>query len=167
MATRRTRSLNPAIPTGEVIADFTKYQDAVEFVDRLVANEFPAQLVSIIGSDLRTVEQLRGKLGYGRIALSGLITGSWVGLLFGLLFGSSDPTEAALASNIGAGIVIGAGVGMLLNVIRFSLAKSKRTFISTSQVVANRYDVLVPAEQSEQAKKASLVKAPVKKSSAS
>ena len=167
MASRRTRSLTPAIPSGETIADFTKYQDAVDYVDRLVANEFPAQLIAIVGSDLRTVEQLRGKLGYGRIALSGFVTGSWIGLLFGLIFGNAEATETVLVNNIGAGIVIGAGVGMLINIIRFSLAKKKRSFISVSSVVANRYEILVPSEKSEEAKKASLAKPPVKKTSAS
>jgi hypothetical protein len=50
--------------------------------------------------------------------------------------------------------VIGAGVGMLLNVIRFSMTRNKRSFISAQAVVAKKYDVIVPTGQLADAKKA-------------
>jgi len=143
-----------ALPEGEVVGQFKNYREAVKVVEQLVENGFPARLISIIGSDLKTVETLKGKLGYGRVALSGAVTGSWIGLFFGLIFGATSTTEQVVITNLSAGIVIGAGVGMMLNVIRFSLTKNKRSFISAQAVVAKKYDVVVPTGQLTEAKKA-------------
>ena len=148
------RNSPSAVPEGEVVGQFKNYREAVNVVEQLVESGFPARLISIIGSDLKTVETLKGKLGYGRVALSGAVTGSWIGLFFGLLFGATSTTEQVVLTNLSAGIVIGAGVGMLLNVIRFSLTKNKRSFISAQAVVAKKYDVIVPTGQLADAKKA-------------
>ena len=43
---------------------------------------------------------------------------------------------------------------MLFQVIRFSLTKNKRNFVSTSQIVATKYEVLVPSELVSQANSA-------------
>jgi hypothetical protein len=121
----------------------------------MIENNFPARSVSIVGTDLKTVESIKGKLGYGRVSLSGALTGSWLGMFFGLIFGASGAgTEAVLLTNVAAGVVIGAGIGMLINVIRFSLTKNRRGFISGQMVVAKKYEVVVPSEQLELAKKA-------------
>jgi hypothetical protein len=155
----------PKLPEGKSLAQFTDYKAAVSFVENLIENDFPANAVSIVGTDLRTVEKVRGKLGYGRVALSGMFTGSWVGMFFGLLLGaSSTVTEQDLLGNIGAGIVIGAGIGMLINVIRFSMTKNRRGFISAQAVVAKKYEVFVPTELLETAKSASAKKPETKNS---
>ena len=145
----------PGIPAGEVLAGFSKYADALQLVEKLVENDFPAKSISIVGTDLKSVELIRGKLGYGRVSISGAVTGTWIGLFLGLILGGgAESTEAQLVSNIGAGIVIGAGIGMLFNIIRFSLTKNKRNFISTQSVVAKKYEVIVPTELLANAKTA-------------
>jgi hypothetical protein len=147
MASRNSRNLPPVLPQGEVIADFPKYEDAVAYVEKLVAGDFPAGLIAIVGSDLRSVERVRGKMSYARVALSGAVTGSWLGLLYGLFFGGSADTSSVqgfATSGLGSSIFIGAGLGMLFQVIRFSLARSKRGFISQSTFVASKYQVQVP-----------------------
>jgi hypothetical protein len=148
------RNQPASIPEGEVLAQFSNYREAVKTVEQLVENGFPPSLISIIGSDLKTVEVLKGKLGYGRVALSGAVTGSWIGLFFGLLFGATSAAEQVVITNLMAGIVIGAGVGMLINVIRFSMTKNKRSFISGQSVVAKKYDLVVPMGSLSDAKKA-------------
>jgi hypothetical protein len=42
--------------------------------------------------------------------------------------------------------LVGAGFGMLFQVLRYSLSKTKRGFASSSQVIAKKYEVLVPSE---------------------
>jgi len=154
---RSMRNAAPAIPQGEVIAEFLDYALAVDFVENLVKNDFPAAQIAIVGSDLRTVERLRGKLSYGRIALGGATTGAWMGLIIGLLFGAPtgtdpvDPNQFTGIESTFSAVLIGAGLGMLFNVIRFSLAKRKRGFISTSSVVASKYAVQVPSDLANQA----------------
>jgi len=145
---RSSRMLPPAMPQGEVIADFLQYEDAVAYVEKLVEGNFPAGLIAIVGSDLRSVERVRGKLSYARIALNGAITGSWLGLFYGLFFGGNPDTSSVTGfatSAIGSAIFIGAGLGMLFQVIRFSLTKRKRGFISQSTFVAKKYEVQVPS----------------------
>ncbi len=156
---------------GSSLASFTDYKQAVSYVEKLIENDFPAKLVSIIGTDLKTVEIIKGKLGYGRVSISGAITGSWLGLFFGLIFGvTGTATEQLLLTNVLAGIIIGSGLGMLLNILRFSVTKNRRGFISGQSVIAKKYEVIVPNAQVKLAKKAASAgsakaKKPAKKSS--
>lgn len=156
---------------GSSLASFTDYKQAVSFVEKLIENDFPAKLVSIIGTDLKTVETIKGKLGYGRVSLSGAITGSWLGMFFALIFGfTGTGNEQVLVSNVLAGIIIGAGIGMLINIVRFSVTKNRRGFISGQAVIAKKYEVVVPNDQLQLAKKAASAKSnktvkPAKKSS--
>mgnify|MGYP000090020010 CR=1 FL=1 len=155
--TKRTvRSQSPVMPQGEVIADFKQYPDALAYVDNLIKNNFPAGSVAIVGSDLRTVERIRGKINYARMAISGAVTGSWMGLAFGLIFGGSVDAAGAgvfpAAGSLGSSIVIGAGLGMLFNITRYGLSRNKRSFISQSSVVASKYQIQVPAGLADQAR---------------
>jgi hypothetical protein len=73
--------------------------------------------------------------------------GSWIGLLYGLLFGGTTDTTSAASiatSGLGSAIFIGAGLGMLFQVIRFSISRNKRGFLSQSTIIANKYQVQVP-----------------------
>lgn len=149
---RNQRIAQFAVPDGEVVAKFPDYAAAVDCVDQLIRHEFPAPMVAIVGSDLRSVERVKGKLSYGSVAFRGIITGSWLGLLVSL-FIPVNSTQAVGATT-GAAIVIGAGIGMLLNVLRFSLARNRHEFSSSTQVVAANYDVVVPHPMSQQAKNA-------------
>ncbi len=154
---KRTPRNQPAVmPQGEVIANFKQYNDALAFVDNLLKHNFPAGSVAIVGSDLRTVERIRGKVTYARLAIGGAVTGSWVGLAFGLIFGGGSATTQAelvnATSGVGQSVVIGAGLGMLFNVIRYSMSRNKRGFVSQSSVVASKYQVQVPAALADQAR---------------
>jgi hypothetical protein len=159
----RGRARETQIPQGEAVAEFDTYQQATKLVNKLVSNDFPPSLISIVGDDLKLVETIRGKLGYGRVALSGAITGSWIGLIFGLLFGvgfavDSSGEAVGQAQNFFSAVIIGAGIGMLFNIIRFSASKNRREFLSYPQTIAKSYRVVVPA--TELAKARSLVSIP-------
>lgn len=145
------------MPQGEVVAEFGQYQQAVDYVEKLVANSFPTGMIAIVGKDLRSVERVRGKLSYARVALNGAMSGSWLGLIVGWLFGSTIPgvdgTTGGTGSLISA-MVLGAGVGMLWGVLRLSLTRNKRNFISQQQIVASVYQVQVPMTLVEEARQA-------------
>ena len=142
------------MPKGQVIGKFTEYADAVAFVDTLINHGFPATQVAIVGKDLRSVERVRGKMTYGRIALSGAVTGSWLGLLLGLFFGTAPDAESTAAvGSAFSSVLIGAGIGMLFNILRFALAKNKRSFLSAQMPVASRYEVIVPDTEVAAARK--------------
>ena len=152
---RNARVLSLVVPEGETVANFNTYAAAVDCVDQLIRHDFPAPMVAIVGSDLRTVERVKGRLSYGRVAMQGLITGSWLGLLvsFFIPTGTTATGTASGASSLAA-IVIGAGIGMLINIIRFSVTRNRHEFTSGSAVVAASYDVVVPHPLADQAKKA-------------
>jgi hypothetical protein len=152
------RNLGPQIPTGHVLGEFSSYQEASAMVDRLVAGDFAANRISIIGKDPVLVEKVRSKLGYGRVVLSGAITGFWLGILIALLLGVGiEATPAGEVSynpqQFGAVLFVSAGIGMLINILRFATTKNRRGFLSTQMPVASRYQVLVPDQDAPAALK--------------
>jgi hypothetical protein len=136
---RNNRIQQFSVPEGEAVASFENYAAAVDCVDQLIRHDFPAPMVAIVGTDLRSVERVRGKLSYGTLAFRGLVTGSWLGLLVSMFV-----TTGSVGLTTGAAIVIGAGVGMLVNILRFSLSRNRHEFSSSTAVIASKYEVLVP-----------------------
>ncbi|MDG2496639.1 MAG: hypothetical protein P8M68_00440 [Aquiluna sp.] len=156
---KRSRGHTTSIPKGHSLGEFRTHGEATEFVNRLVAGEFKANKISIIGHDLVLVESVRTRLGYGRVALSGAITGFWLGLIFALLVGagietSADGSISYAPQEFIAVLVMAAGGGMLLNILRFVATKNKRGFISSQMPVAARYEVIVPEQDVVEARKA-------------
>lgn len=155
----RTKNSGPVIPRGHTLGEFKNYSDASALVTKLVQSDFPAGKVSIIGHDPVLVERVRSKLGYGRVALSGSVTGFWLGLLFALILGIgfSQAEEGEISyqpQQFAAVLIVAAGVGMLVNILRFSFAKNKRGYLSSALPVASRYEVIVPDADAATALKA-------------
>jgi len=140
--TRAQRGL-PVPPKGEPIARYDTYLDAQRAVDFLSDSHFPVQFVTIVGSDLRMVERVTGRLTYGRVALAGLLSGAWFGLFVGLVLSTFGGAPGAA---VPAALIIGAGFGILFGVISYALTGGRRDFTSTSQIVASEYQVLCLAE---------------------
>jgi hypothetical protein len=101
--------------------------------------------LAIIGSDLKTVERVTGKMTYGRAAGAGAATGAWFGLFGGILLfmiSTSPNFNYALAA-----ILIGAGFGTLFGIVTYTINRRRRDFTSTHQVIASSYQIIVPSEQ--------------------
>lgn len=149
MAKKNIRGLQGSIPNGSAVSEFNDYQGAVAYVERIILGDFPATSIAIVGTNLTSVERVRARISYGRVAASGAAAGVWLGLLIFILFAySSTPAteNPEPLFSLGSALLVGAGVGMLFQVIRFSLAKGKRGFASASQIVAGKYEVIVPSE---------------------
>lgn len=148
--TRATRvPTAPTLPKGEPVASYGTYLEAQRAVDHLADKQFPVQHVTIVGTDLRMVERVTGRLSYPRVALAGFASGAWFGLFVGLLlsmFGSAG------SSIMFAAILIGGAFGLLFSVITYSFTGGKRDFTSTSQIVAASYALLCGAEQANKAR---------------
>lgn len=145
-----------SIPRGHSLGEFRTHTEATEFVNRLVAGDFKANKVTILGHDLVMVEKVRSRLGYGRVAASGAMTGFWLGVIFALIIGAG--VDVGISGEINyvpqeflAVIVIAAGVGMLVNILRFLASKNKRGFLSSQMPVAAKYEVIVPEEDAAKA----------------
>ena len=139
----------PTLPQGEQIAVHSTYLDAQKAVEALSDKGFPVQQVTIVGTDLKMVERVTGRLTYPRVAVAGMASGAWFGLFVGLLLTMFSP-EGSVYSIVAA-IGIGAGFGLLFSVLSFSLTRGKRDFTSSSQIVASSYAVLCERETAGQA----------------
>ena len=139
----RRSPLLPVMPRGEVLGTYDTYLEAQHVVDKLAKADFDVRQLSIIGSDLKTIERVTGKLTYGRSALAGAATGAWLGLFAGsllFLFTSSPNLPYAFAV-----ILLGAGFGMLFGIVSYAINRRRRDYTSTHQVIATSYQVIAPA----------------------
>jgi len=146
----RNRILFPTLPRGEVVATFESYPQAQEAVDVLARADFPVDKVSIVGSDLKSVERVTGKLTWGRVALAGAASGAWLGIFFGLLLIIFSPS-VSLAFVLAA-LLIGAGFGMLWGIVSYAVNRRRRDFTSIQQVIATSYSVLVDSDLGNRAR---------------
>ncbi|WP_253202052.1 general stress protein [Subtercola sp. PAMC28395] len=147
----RNPRTTPRIPRGEVVETFETYEDAQQAVDVLARADFPVNQLAIIGSDLKTVENVTGKLSYGRAALAGAFSGAWMGLFFGLLLVIFSPNATSFGF-VAAAILIGAGFGMLFGIVSYTITRRRRDFTSTMQVVATSYSILADPEVANRAR---------------
>ncbi len=139
----------PTLPQGETVAQYGTYLEAQKAVDHLADNQFPVQTVSIVGSDLKTVERVLRRLSYPSVALGGFASGAWFGLFVGLVFTLFSPS--ALGIMIPA-ILFGGAFGLLFSIITYSFTRGRRDFQSTSQIVATSYAVMCASEHAGKAR---------------
>jgi hypothetical protein len=142
------------IPIGGLILDYPmllgtydKYEDAQKAVDYLSDNEFAVQNCMIIGTDLRQVERVTGRLTRGRVAGAGALSGMWMGLFVGLIFTLFDKASTLAVMST---VAFGAAFGIVWALLGYAATKGRRDFTSVSQVVATRYQVLVEHKFAEQ-----------------
>jgi hypothetical protein len=136
-----------------VIAYCDSYAEAQRTVDHLSDEGFPVERVSIVAEDLRFVEQVTGRRGYGQAALEGAGSGAVIGAFFGFflgLFSLIDPLVSALLVAV-YGLVFGAIVGAIMGLVFHALSGGRRDFSSVGGIEAGRYDVMVDEEVAEEA----------------
>ena len=141
----------PAPPPGRPIASYRDYLEAQRAVDFLSDEKFPVQHVSIVGTDLKMVERVTGRLTYGRVAVAGVFSGAYFGGFVGLLLGLFGGQGQQLGATLLFGVLIGAGFGMIFGVISFAATGGRRDFTSTSQIVAGEYAVWCADEHAVEA----------------
>ena len=117
------------------------YEEAQKAVDYLSDHEFPVQDVLIVGTDLKQLERVTGRLTTGRVIGAGALSGMWLGLFVGMIFALFDPSGFNLL-NVLATVVFGALFGAVWASVGYRLTRGQRDFTSVSQVVANKYEVL-------------------------
>jgi hypothetical protein len=140
-----------SLPVGEAVAEFETYPEAQAALERLAKAEFPIREVSIVGSGLKSVERVTGRLSYGRAAAAGAAGGAWFGLFFGLLLFLFTTTAQTFAL-VGAAVLIGAGFGMLFNIVVYTFSRRRRDYSSVSQVLASSYALIVAGPDADKAK---------------
>lgn len=144
-----TSSSGGVMPQGEEVASFATYPEAQRAVDALSDQGFPVQHLAIIGTDLRQVERITGRMSWGRAAMSGAMNGLWIGMFFGIIMsvaGSSGPRLSFWAC-----VLLGVLWGIVFQLFSYALTRGRRDFTSISQVVASRYSIIAAREVREAA----------------
>jgi hypothetical protein len=133
------------------VATYGTYAEAERAVDFLSDRGFPVERVAIVGTGLRTVEQVAGRLTTGRAALAGAGQGAMLGLLFGLLFGLFFEGPAFFGVVL-YGLVAGTVFGTILGALYQAAQGGRRDFASVRGMEAEKYEIQVEHEQSARAK---------------
>lgn len=141
-----TNSL-PTMPEGWPIGSYDSYKEAQRAVDYLADNEFPVHDVTIVGVEPMLVERVSARLTWGRVLSAGAASGAWLGLFVGLLL-SLFTTTGGLGPIL-IGMVSGIVFGLASAAVRYGATKGQRDFVSQSQLVARRYDVLSKPRNAE------------------
>ncbi|MFF5990131.1 general stress protein [Prauserella flavalba] len=137
----------PTLPTGWPIGSYGTYEEAQRAVDHLADENFPVQDVTIVGVEPMLVERVAARLTWGKVLGSGAMSGAWFGLFVGLLLSMFTPGAGLLPIVIG--LVAGVAFGLAFAAMGYAATKGRRDFVSHSQLVANRYDVLCQPRNAE------------------
>ena len=148
MSTQPTRGLGPAAAAQILSLEYPMslgvhdtYASAQKAVDYLSDHEFPVENVLIVGTDLKQLERVTGRLTRSRVMLGGVLSGAWLGLLIGLIFALFDTSGFSWTSVI-ATVLFGAIFGAIWAAVGYSVTGGQRDFTSVTQVVATKYEVL-------------------------
>jgi hypothetical protein len=131
------------------VATYPDYLSAQRAVDYLSDRKFPVDRVAIVGTDLRLVERVLGRVTVAKAALAGAGTGAWFGLLIGFLLGIF--AVAAWWKVILFTVVAGVIWGALFGAIAHAMTGGRRDFASITAIQADSYSLTVDADHAGQA----------------
>nr|WP_238589790.1 hypothetical protein [Pseudonocardia sp. AL041005-10] len=111
------------------------------------------QRAAIVGRDLRSVEQIVGRLtvvtAVWRGALSGAVPGALIGWIFGL-FAWINPLIGGLLL-AAYGLVLGAVLGAVVGLVVYAFQRGRRDFTSVTVVEPRHFDLVVDEEVAAEA----------------
>ena len=146
--------MNPTSPLKlefpQSLAVYDDYAAAQKAVDFLADNKFPVEQLMIVGTDLKRIERITGRLSTGKVAMGGVASGIWLGLFVGLiftLFTDEEPFVTILST-----MLFGALFGLIWALVGYGMTRGQRDFSSVTQVVATRYEILVEHKVAAQAR---------------
>ena len=130
-------------PARRTIASYSSYAEAERAVDWLSDHGFAVERSAIVGTGLRSVEQVTGPMNEGRAAKIGAAQGALTGALFALLFGIFF-TGPEFAKLLAFALVVGGLFGALSGVLfQYADSGGKRDFVSAANIEADRYELQV------------------------
>ncbi|HEV2634491.1 MAG TPA: general stress protein [Actinocrinis sp.] len=148
--TRWTGVLARPVSQQASLGSYDTYAEAQGIVDYLADQDFEVEKTQIIGTDLRMVEQITGRLTWPRALLAGAAGGAWFGLFVGLLMGflSTVSFGRAMAWGLSWGLIF----GLTYAAITYGLSAGRRDFTSRSATIPSHFEVFVAAEHSDHAR---------------
>lgn len=140
----------PGLPTGQVVGTYETYDRAQRAVDYLADQKFAVEQLAIVGTDLRQVERVTGRMTWGKAAMSGIATGAWIGLFVGLLLGLF--TEEGWGRIILFSTIWGAVFMLIFGLVGYALTGGRRDFTSRSVTIAGKYEIYCQHQHAEDAR---------------
>ena len=146
-------SMSVSMPLGGVqVGSYDSYERAQAAVDHLSDEKFAVENVTIVGTDLRMIEKVTGRLTWGRALAAGAAAGAWWGLFVGLLLGIFSEDGGNWFASVLSGLLIGLVFGALFGGMGYAATQGRRDFTSTSRITASRYDVMCAPDRAEEAR---------------
>ncbi|PJJ56691.1 hypothetical protein CLV56_0902 [Mumia flava] len=134
------------------LAYFDDYREAQRAVDYLSDERFPVENCLIVGTDLKQIERVTGRMTTGKAAGYGAASGAWFGLLLGLIVGIFAEPGNWFQIVLSA-MLIGLGFGLVWGLVGYAFTRGQRDFTSVAQVIASRYELLVEHRMLAEAQK--------------
>ncbi len=144
MAAERARAGRAPGPPAEFPQSLGVYQEyaaAQKAVDFLSDHEFPVQNCMIVGTDLKQVERITGRITTSRWRSAACCPALWLGVFVGLVFALFD-SGSTLVTVLSTAL-FGALFGLIWALVGYAATRGQRDFSSVRVVVATRYEVLV------------------------
>lgn len=135
-----------------MLAEVDDYPQAQFIVDGLSDAGFPVEHTRIVGTELETVEDVRGRKTVASSAGQGALSGVWFGFFLGLLFWILAPGMGLLAT-FGWPVMFGAIFGAIWAAVAHWATGGQRDFKSLHTLRAHRYEIQVRAEFLDRAHK--------------
>ena len=140
----------PGLPHGLSVGTFDSYEAAQRAVDYLSDQKFPVENLAIVGTDLRQVERVTGRMTWAKAALGGLASGAWLGLFVGLVLGLF--IEEGWGRIILFSVAWGAVFMTIFGLVGYSMTGGRRDFTSRSMTIAAHYEIFCGHQQAEEAR---------------
>jgi len=140
----------PGLPTGLSVGTYDTYAEAQRAVDHLADEKFPVENLAIVGTDLRQVERVTGRMTWAKAALGGLASGAWIGLFVGLLIGLF--TDEGWGQIILFSVLWGALFMLILALVGYAATGGRRDFTSQNVTIAAHYEIFCQHQHAERAR---------------
>lgn len=124
------------------LATFPDYDSAQTLVDRLSDGGFDVEHVRIVGNNLRSIEQVTGRLTAPRAAAKAAASGAWFGLFIGG-FATFFSSSVVWIIGLLAGLIVGAIAGAIYGAVAHAATHGRRDFSSIKSLEPSDYTVMV------------------------
>ena len=141
--------LEAALARTMPLASFRSYDAAADAVARLAGTGLPIEHVTIVGNDLRILEEVTGRMTPARAAGMGAVSGAWFGALVSALVGIFASSFGAFVGLLLWSVILGAIFGAGLGLLAFLVIDRGRGFSSDRVIVAGRYDLHAPTDAAD------------------
>ena len=128
------------LPDGTEVASYGSYEEALAALEVLASNDFEVEQVSVVGTDLYSVERIMGRVTWARAVSSAVMNGALWGAMIGIVLSINQGNTMVW---VGACMLAGAFMTACLSTSLFFMRRRRRDFYSQSQVVAGRYAVII------------------------